>query len=616
MESFPQLSLSPLTAKSYYNQVYRSSPSTKQQGLSNQANNNSLDKFIPRYSSTPKKMPIITMHKEISRLEDELDYFEISNNGNLGKDLVKEKFKRKYLERCENFLEGIIYCVKLIDSRLAKGLSRGWSTYQRVLNKKIRKDHEYSAINELNIKEKKEAAVQVDAVFDLDPKDKDFDDYIEIINSLIDRISNMNHTKVVKSLQKLLSSLKPIEISSLISASSLPPLPLPDSSSNFSQKYSDYSQDPTLPLSRNKYGVLQLTRDIQTELTSLNFSSSETLKDIIKEREQEISTISEKLRRLENIEKNFNDQKQELFEIKKTFEELGKKPCRLCKENAKKIAAKAEEIKELKQVIVKTETTEVELEKTKDKLKQSSIVIDKKNEKIKEITENLEDLKIKIHQTAYEREHLEAKLKEEEDKRQNIEAKLKQSLNINTKLKTHLQSSRLNNDSIINHNTSLTNNPSPIYKQPTISNESPNDLNDYLSLEPNAKIRYKTPDPFLSSKYTNDIISKNLLQNSSENSSQDFSNSIQPPLIKIKENKNAFKKSKATKINMIMSKLNITKEEYLGLSKKARLKIFEILLAHTKKCGSDCQHLKRAMMIKYKDKGKLYPTKKYNIVKE
>jgi hypothetical protein len=67
---------------------------------------------------------------------------------------------------------------------------------------------------------------------------------------------------------------------------------------------------------------------------------------------------------------------------------------------------------------------------------------------------------------------------------------------------------------------------------------------------------------------------------------------------------------------MIIDKLNITKEEYLGLSKKARLEIYEILLAHTKKCGPECEHLKRAMMIKYKDKGKLYPTKKYNIVKE
>ncbi|OMJ84151.1 hypothetical protein SteCoe_14776 [Stentor coeruleus] len=558
-------------------------------------------------------MPILTLHKEISRLEDELDYFEISHNENLGKDLIKEKFKRKYLERCEKFLEGIIYSVKLIDTKLAKCLGRGWSTYQRILNKKIRKDHEYLVINELNIKEKKEIGIQVEDIFDIYSKDQDFDDYIEILNSLIDRVSNMNHTKVVKSLQKLLASLKPIEIPDIVSSLSLPPLPLPDSSSNFSQKHSDYSQDPSFLQSRNKHGCLLITRDIQTELNFLNFSSSDTLKNMIKEREQEISTLSEKLQRLENIEKNFNNQQQELFDIKKIVEDLGKKPCRLCKENAKKIADKAEEIKELKQVIVKTETTEVELEKTKDKLKQSSIVIDKKNEKIKEITENLEDLKIKINETAYERKNLEDKLKAEEENIKTIEAKLKQSLNINKKLKTHLQSSRSNNANITNHSTILIDNPNLL---PTTSNESPNNFNDYSLLEPDIKIRYKTPNPILSSKYHNEITSKNLSPNDSENSSHDFSNSIQPPLIKFKGNKNKSKKIKESKISMIMNKLNITKEEYLGLSKKARLELFEILLAHNKKCGPDCEHLKRAMMIKYKDKGKLYPTKKYNIVKE
>ena len=71
--------------------------------------------------------------------------------------------------------------------------------------------------------------------------------------------------------------------------------------------------------------------------------------------------------------------------------------------------------------------------------------------------------------------------------------------------------------------------------------------------------------------------------------------------------------TKKNKGNTIMGALKMTKEEYLQLSKKARIELYECLYEHKEKCGSECEHLKRAMMIRYKDKGLLLPMKKYNI---
>ena len=83
----------------------------------------------------------------------------------------------------------------------------------------------------------------------------------------------------------------------------------------------------------------------------------------------------------------------------------------------------------------------------------------------------------------------------------------------------------------------------------------------------------------------------------------------------LKKNFKSNKKYKEETGEKIMKALNITKEEYSSLSKRARMELFECLFAHKEKCGAECEHLKRAMMIKLKDKGQLYPMKKLTIVK-
>ena len=62
-----------------------------------------------------------------------------------------------------------------------------------------------------------------------------------------------------------------------------------------------------------------------------------------------------------------------------------------------------------------------------------------------------------------------------------------------------------------------------------------------------------------------------------------------------------------------MNTLKLTKAEFKALSPQDRLELFQILFEHKDKCGSDCDHLRRAMALRSKNKSPLFPTKKYNI---
>ena len=76
----------------------------------------------------------------------------------------------------------------------------------------------------------------------------------------------------------------------------------------------------------------------------------------------------------------------------------------------------------------------------------------------------------------------------------------------------------------------------------------------------------------------------------------------------------SFKPEKENTIQKILTALSFTREEFLQLPKNARMKLYESLYAHREKCGTECEHLKRAMAIKAKHKNQHYPIKKYNIV--
>lgn len=625
MENFPQLGQSPISARYGYTQVPRSATTTKRRFITIQTNDNLTELSHSWTSSSPKRTTNNAVYKEISRLEEELDSHEISQKNSTNKEIFNEKQKEKDLKIYEKFLEGIIYCIGQVDIRISKCLSRGWTSYQKLLNKKTRQGNDQGLSSSRIIRDRKDIAVQADDIFELTDKGDDFEKYIEILNSVITRIDQMNHSKVVKTLRQLLHSLKPIEIPSLSTIPTLPKQILTENPKELIQKYPEYSKDSEVSLTRNILGNLQVTRFTQTGLTFNDIQSWDYLKVMIKERDREIRYLGERLEKLDKIEKDFNIQHKELSDHKTTLQELGKTACRECKEKVKRIEAKVEEIKELKQAVVKTEVFEVELEKTKSKLKESFIVIGKKNEKIKEMNENLDELMKKIQDIASERELLEQKLADEESRRLMIEEKLQEKLHSNTKLKSTLKEVKGTTKGLTMTPKLHKNNEERVKKllinlmTNNKSNIEQEDFSDTSFKDDN--IRYKSPDVFLSSKKSaNEMTSKIYTPESNESFSINVSENHSAKLTGIHEDlsannivKRGLKGVKQNKEEIILKKLNMTRTEYLSLSKKARVEIFEILLAHNNKCGSECEHLRRVMMIKYRNKGTLYPTKKYNI---
>lgn len=613
MENFPRLNSSP-SPKLTNPQVAKSSTSAKYRIIPIQTNDSFLEQPNPKIISTPKKVYSLALYKEISRLEEELDCFEISQNNFSTKDFPDEKHKQKEIKRYARFLDGLIYCIGQADSRISKCLNRGWTSYQRVLNKKVKKNSsECLSV----IIEKNEKSVQVDEIFDIKSQDIDLDYYIDILNSLIFRVSNMNHSKVISSLQKLLSSLKPIDIPNISDISNLPKQ-LFESPKVPAKNIPEVSNDLSISISKNKLGSLQITRVVQTQLTLKDFSSWDYLKVLVRDRDKEIAKLTEKIYKLEKIEKDFMAQKKEIIENKLTLQEISKNNCRECEEKEKKILKKIEEIKEIKQAIAKNETNSIELEKTRDKLRESFIILNKKDEKIKEITENLDDLNKKFEKFSLEQVNYESKPTYDDLSIHKNELKSHSKMNSSIKIKPRIKNIKDYREAHslspnINHSANSKN--SKIHRQYFSNSKS--------SIDREENHGHKTPDGLILAKYSNDITANVLNSDIDLSFSINNSDNPYPQLVEKQQNHSLnhivhkkIKSNKSAKYREIMKKLSITKTEYLGLSKQTRREIYEILLLHTKKCGSECEHLKRAMMIRYKDKGLLYPTKKYTIVKQ
>ncbi|OMJ91192.1 hypothetical protein SteCoe_6259 [Stentor coeruleus] len=625
MENFPQLIQSPISSRYNYTQVPRSATTTKKRFITIQTNDYSTELPNSWTSPSPKRTTNNVIYKEISRLEELLDSYEINQKNSRNKELFNEKQKEKDLKIYENFFDSITYCIGQVDTRISKCLSRGWTSYQKLLNKKTIKGNDQNQSSSRTIKYKKDAAIQANDIFEFIDKEDDFEKYIDILNSVISRIDQMNHGKVVKTLRQLLQSLKPIDIPNLSTIPTLHQNIITENPKELVQKYPEYSKNNEISLSRNQLGNLQVTRFTQTGLTFNDIQSWDYLKVMIKDRDREIRYLGERLEKLDKIEKDFNVQHKELCDHKTTLQELGKTACRECKEKVKRIEAKSEEIKELKQAVIKTEVVEIELEKTKNRLKESFLVIGKKNEKIKEMNENLDELVKKMEDIASERELLEQKLANEENLRLMIEEKLQQKLYSNTQLKSTLKEAKKTSKALTVTQKLHLSNREKIKKMLinlTTIDKSNIEQNDFSDTSPkDNNIRYKSPDAFLSSKKSaNEMTSKILTPESNEsfsiNNSDNFSAKLAGVHEDLSENNimnKDLKEVKQTKEEIILKKLNMTRVEYLGLSKRARMEIFEILLAHNNKCGSECEHLRRVMMIKYRDKGTLYPTKKYNI---
>ena len=409
MENLPYIISSPNSVKLKLSKISKSSSSTRSKNI-----NQPIDQIFEiqnlRFSVTPNKSRQLAFSKEMTRLEEELDIKEIEIINRLKTDFHEESLIKNELKTYEVFIEKIISCITQNDSRIGKCVNRGWTGYQKILQK-LNKFNENKPKTEVFEQKKnvivnyKDCDAQTEEEAIIEEKSK-VAEYLKILNNVSNRINAMNHTSIVEALRTLLNSLKTIEIPSPTTTPELKIIDSPykesetvviETKNNLEHKY----------LNSKKTLTLKDSKETQTGLKSSDISSWDYLKIIIIEKDANIKNLTEKIEKHEEMNEMFKKQTSEFESQKKILEEFLNTGCANCKEKMKKIEAHKEVIQNLQVNITKKQETEAELEKTKTKLKESVKIITKKNSKIQELNDNLEDIMKQIEEVRYQRENLE-----------------------------------------------------------------------------------------------------------------------------------------------------------------------------------------------------------------
>ena len=555
---------------------------------------------LRRSSFSPKKSTTQSIKLEMMKLEEELDTDEISLQLYEIQKLNNEQRKEAEKNIYEKYIENLIQCINKTDNRIGRSLLRGWKGYQKSLEKcgRIRKNIDLNKKSEIQTKE---IGIQCNENFFESPSETDFDLYINSLHKVISGMNHLHVEKIINKLDDLKNNLKPIDIPSSNSSLDLETLDFTDTLKSIHNRLKanmrPKKKEPEIKTIPKAFS----TKTCQTLLKYDDLKTLENLKIIIIDKDSIIIDLKGKVRtRDDNIEL-VNRKIKECDELKKTIYDLQTTACPQCQAKKQKIEEDSVEIKTLQLSVYKSITIERELEITKNKLKDTMTHLSIQNSKILKLEDNVDDLAKRVEETKAQREALMEKLNIEHGLREKVEVLLSKEIQQNANLKK-----------IINK---------------TISPEKQLFFNENFETEISSQTR--TPNHRSIKKHTKrSQIVHNLLENTSSYTpeSHDNYNNISPDTKKkifIRENirrgvssdrvSSVQRLAKINKESTIMDILKITKEEYLQLSKKARMELFECLYEHKEKCGVDCEHLKRAMMIRMRDKGQLFPMKKYNI---
>ena len=580
MESFNHFRHSPL-----FSTLRKSSPNSNSRFLT--INSTELTP-PPRTPQSPSMSKVQMLGKELDRLEEELDFKLVKLNKSGLEEYDESKQHKKQVKAYEKCIEGVTHCLRFIDVKIFKVLNKAWIGFQKNLRKDVTKIGKpgFSHICTNTQVLVKDFGVQVGLELD---DNEDYDDYINLLNRAMGRIGGMNHDKLIKKLKKLLSCLTPIEIPD-------DPPESPTFLSNVGKFETPIpitiDKEGKIMISRNRMGYIQISRGEQTMSEHLG-PSYETLLELLKERDKEIYHLREEASKYAGLNKKVEGLESELMICRKMLKGEQDKECRNCLDRIEKAKKDRSQIDLMKQSLNKSGKLHEELNITRVKLNESILVIGKNNEKINSMTENLESLQNAIEESNRQRKILESRLAEEENLRKLLESKLKQEsqkvsyLSNQYKSKLSFPSEDSSSDNFLHKfpikNSSLTR---PSIKPPPL--EDPTLVNTSL---PDSTFTSKTP-----------TIGR------------------RPTKLQINEStssgKMRFSKSKNLKTRNLLTVLQMSKSEFLSLSKKARLELFECLFEHKERCGADCEHLRRAMMIRSKEKGPILPLKKCNIVKQ
>lgn len=567
-----------------------------------------------RFSLSPKKSRTQHISTEISKLEDELDSQEISlkiyearKHADENRDVAEAEIYEKYIEK-------LISLLTATDPSLGKSLSRGWRGYKNSVTRI--KNHEETPRKETERKETQENATQIPEETSLILGDNvDIDKYIFSLHNVMKGINKMQLGNIIEKLDELGHNLKTVEVPSASSSPEVDEIDFTDTIKSIHTRLKAHviSRKPK----KIKIQIEKLDKANQTVMKFDDFKGIENMKVLMGEKDKIISEINRKLRKKEDAEEMYAMKTKECEDLKKSIFEMKTTICKHCKQKKQKLDENQAEIKNLQITANKTIIVEKELQTTKTKLEESMVVISSKNTKITKLTENLEELNKKVVEAKAQRAELEEKLAEEQKIREAMQKQLRKTTEQSFEIKQYSGSSALS--------TSVASKSGNIKSEILTENISRGAIKATKRYEEISEDKIKQNNRSVSPFIKADIsISKIGSLTPSEIAYEVLNNYSSPEGKKagfIRERllhkgngmsvQDVKKSSKHQ--NIIMQALNLTKEEYLALSKRARLELYEALYEHREKCGSNCEHLRRAMLIKQKDRGQLFPTKKYNI---
>lgn len=550
----------------------------------------------------PQKTSTFLMFQELKRLEEEFDLKNSTFNFKYSGDYENELSKNAEIKIAERFLEEIISCLQFFEKRIGKVINKAWNTYLIATNKGVKKKADEGPF-EKSIEKVLSKDAEIQVVEDLSVlNNEEYLKYIWTLNKAIGRIDRMNHEKLVKKLSKLVDKLS--EIDSNVSFESEEfVFKLEEKKNVVAEPVLDSIPETKLEIPKKLRALPVILTSKETQTASATDSiSSETLITLINERDRIIYQLRESINKLTKSEENWksklNGAESELISCKQTLKNLQDTTLNNIKDSESILQIERQNTEVLKKDLKKSEKIEFELVTTKQMLKESTNIIGKVNEKISKLNEEIEELHRKISLMQVEKKQLEEKFEEIKFSRMN-------SQNFRKIEKSKSPTGNKQNFFMDYSNSSKAkNNESRIISFSSYADKSGNETWSKSETPINAEKSYfkqKAPTP------KNDSIHR---ATSLERPKSRIIREMFEELSSVNEKQ---LRSKILRKNNIFTILKIPKEEFLSYSKLVRMELFECLYEHKSKCGPFCEHLKRAEMIRSRERGKLYPLKKCNL---
>lgn len=621
MEDFSLLSSTPSKLRLSY-QI--SSKSTRAKMIKTKTNlsetpNNLLKS---RNSITPNRSKTINFNIKIAKLQEELDSEELALKLLEIKTLPKKIRIKQELSVYQDYLENLIQILRN-DNELAsigRGLARGWKGFLASIEelnldkeKEIEERLQRSRQENLKILEKTDQFSQT--FIENFEEDLDMTQYINTLHNLTKNISQMQTNRIVDKLNQLSRNLKPVDVPSPSSTPEVPDLKLDEAVENIQLKFKTYLTAHSKPQKPTKKPTQSSA--VQTLTRLEDFKLLEGFRQTLEDKENTIMELGIKVRKLQETEESLKTKNKEIEELRLQVTHLKSEGCSYCKVKRDQLEVTHSQVRQLQMTVSKGITVERELEVTKQKLTNSLQVISQNNAKISKLTLNIEDLSCKVQESLAQREVLQKKLEEEGKLREKIELELKKESEFNIDLKKNLQ----------NRDPSLPNKSFNYIDGFNAWSQSSSAGSSNLTPISSKLIQHtsqptKPPNPRTSSQTTSfasttpdrkRLVTRAAIRESP--SSLPLSSSFEVPNGEPGQTACEVgpRYSRKIKKTWLMNTLKLTKAEFKALSPQDRLELFQILFEHKDKCGSDCDHLRRAMALRSKNKSPLFPTKKYNI---